>query len=105
MMAVKHVIRLWPENRIVACIEAVGTHNYFANSDWWFGDEGLIGSGNKIFPIEEESPDFTIRCTNLSCKNLFSGKSMANSRFNIPSSTQNLSRLSFASTQVILISS
>ena len=80
-MTVTDVIRLWPENGIVVCIEAVGTHKYFADSDWRFGDEGLIGSGDKIFPVKEESPNFPIGRANVPCKNVFSGKGIANPRF------------------------
>jgi hypothetical protein len=64
-MTVKHVIRLWPENRIVVCIEAVSMHHYFTVSNWWFGNEGSIRSGERIFSVEEESPDFAIRCTDV----------------------------------------
>ena len=77
-MAVKCVIRLWPQDRIVVCIEAVGTHHYFAVSNWRFRNEGSIRSGDKIVSIEEESPDFAIRCTNVSCKNAYSGQAIAN---------------------------
>jgi hypothetical protein len=104
-MTVKRVIRLWPQDRIVVCIEAVGTHHYFAVSSWWFRNEGLIRSGDKIFPVEEESPDGAIHRTNVPCKNVFSGQSIANSSVNIPPSTRNLSKSSFVSTAVILISS
>ena len=60
MMTVKCVIRLWPENRVIICIEAIGTHHYFAVSSWRFGDEGLIWSCHKIFSVEQESPYFAI---------------------------------------------
>jgi hypothetical protein len=105
VMAVKRIIRLGPENRIVISIEAVRTHDYFAVSKWWFGNEGLIRSGDEIFSVEEESPDFAIRRTNVPCKDAFSSQTIANSRFNIPPFTRNLSKSSFVSTAVILISS
>ena len=102
-MTVKRVIQLWPENRIIVSIEAVGTHRYFAVSNWQFEDEGLIRSGDKIFSVEKESPDLSIRRTNVSCKNAISVKAITNSRFDIPPSTQNLSKSSFVSTAVILV--
>jgi hypothetical protein len=83
-MAVKRIIRLGPENRIVISIEAVRTHGYFAVSKWRFGNEGLIRSGDEIFSVEEESPDFAIRRTNVPCKDAFSSQTIANSRSNIP---------------------
>jgi hypothetical protein len=100
-MTVKCVIRLWPENRVIVCIEAVGTHHYFAVSSWRFGNERSIRSGDKIFSVEEKSPDFAIRGTNVPCKNAFSRQAIANSTFDIPPSTRNLSKLSFVSTAVI----
>jgi hypothetical protein len=83
MVTVKRIIRLWPENRIVVCIEAVGAHHYPTVSNRRFGNESSIRSGDKIFSVQEESPDFAIRRTNEPCKNTFSGKTIANSRFNI----------------------
>jgi hypothetical protein len=107
-MAIKHVIRLWPQDRIVVCIEAVGTHHYFAVSNGRFRNEGLIRSGDIICPVEEESPDGAIHRTNVPCKNVFSGQFIANSTFDIPPSSspsRNLSKSSFVSTAVILMSS
>ena len=104
-MAVKHIIRLGPENRIIISIEAVSAHDHLAVSKWRFGNEDLIRSGDKIFSIEEESPDFAIRRTNVPCMDAFRRQTIANSRFNIPPSTRNLSKSSFISAAVILISS
>jgi hypothetical protein len=104
-MTVKHGIRLWPENRIVVRIKAVSTHHYFAISNWWFRNEGFIRSGDKIFPIKEESPNLAICCTNVPYKNGFSDKAIVNPKFNMPPSMRNLSKSSFVSTAVISISS
>jgi len=104
-MTVKTVIRLWPENRVVICIEAVGAHDHFTFSNRRFGDEALIRGGDKIFSIKEERPDYAIRRTNFPCKDAFSGKTIINPRFNMPPSTRNLSKLSVVSTAVILIRS
>ena len=79
VVTVKRIIGLGPENRIVICIEAVGAHYYFMISSWGFGDESLIRSGDKIFSVEEESPDFAIHRTNGPCKNTFSRQAIANS--------------------------
>src|ERR1700679_1287657 len=102
-MTVKSVIRLWPEDGIVVCIEAIDTHHYFSLSNWRCGDEGLIGSGDKIFSFKEESPNFAIRRTNVPCKDASSGKAIASSGFNVPPSTRNLSKSLFVSTAVMLI--
>jgi hypothetical protein len=83
MVTVKHIIRLWPENRIVVCIEAVGAHHYPTVSNWRFGDESSIRSGDKIYSVHEESPDFAVCRTNGPCENAFSRQAIANSRFNI----------------------
>jgi hypothetical protein len=104
-MTVIHVIRLWPENRIIVCIEAVHTHHYFAVSNWQLGDEGSIRGADKIFSIQKESPDFAIHHTYVPCKNIFSRKAIPNPRFNRPPLTQNLNKLTFISMPVILISS
>jgi hypothetical protein len=82
-MTAECVIRLWPADRVIVCIEAVGTHEYFAVSNRWLRDEGLIRGGDKIFSIEEESPSLAIHCTNVPYKNGFSDKAIVNPKFNM----------------------
>ena len=102
-MTVESVIRLWPEDGIVVCIEAINTHHYFALSNWRCRDEGLIGSGDKLFSFEEESPKFAICHTNVPCKDTSSRKAITSSGFNVPPSTRNLSKSSLISMAVMLI--
>ena len=100
-MAVKCVVRLGPEDRVVICIKAVGTHKYFAVSNRRLGDGGSIRRGDEIFAIEEESPDLAVCCTDVPYKNRFSGKSIVDPKFNTPPSTRHLSKPSFVSMIVI----
>ena len=100
-MTVKCVVRLGPEDRVIVCIKAVGTHEYFVVSNWQLGDGGSIRGGDEIFAIKEESPDLAICCTNVPYKNGFSGKTIINPKFNIPPSMRHLSKSSFISTTVI----
>ena len=86
-MIVNTVIRLWTENRVIICIEAVSAHDYFMFSNRQFRDEALIRGGDKIFSIKEEHPNYAIRHTNFPCKNAFSRKTIINPRFNMPLST------------------
>lgn len=100
-MTVKCVVRLGPEDRVVVCIKAVGTHEYFAVSNRRLGDGGSIRGGDKIFAVEEESPDPAVCCTNGPYKNGFSGKTIVNPKFDILPSTRHLSKSSFVSTTAI----
>ena len=100
-MAVKCVVRLGPEDRVVVCIKAVGTHEYFPVSNRRLGDGGLIRGGDEIFTVEEESPDLAVCCTDVPYKNGFSSKTIVYTKFNIPPSMRHLSKSSFVSTSVI----
>jgi hypothetical protein len=72
-MTVKHIIRVWPKNRVAVCVEAVGMNDYPTLSNGRFGNKGLIRGSYEILSIEEESPGFAIR-PDVPCNNTFSGK-------------------------------
>jgi hypothetical protein len=65
-MAVKGVIWLWPEGRIIVGIEAVSMHDDFAVPKWRLEDVVLVRCCDKVFTIEKEGPHFAICHTNVS---------------------------------------